>query len=150
MTEKRWIIVLVAVVVAIGAVIGGSALHAKIENDKAPGELSLSTPSADSSASPATISAGDLAGDWFTLTSPVDIAAITLGVVSVEATGDLTIAGVTQSVTVALDAQSTSAGVEVSGSIPVTFSDYGGTAPDLGFVKVEDSGTVEMLLAVTK
>ncbi|MGO1316509.1 MAG: YceI family protein [Cellulomonadaceae bacterium] len=86
----------------------------------------------------------------FTLTEPVDISGIADGVVSVEASGDLTIAGVTQSVTVALEAQQTADGVEVSGSIPVTFSDFGVEAPDLGFVKVEDAGTVEMLLTLTR
>jgi polyisoprenoid-binding protein YceI len=86
----------------------------------------------------------------FTLTEPVDISAVSSGVASVEAVGDLTIAGVTKSVTVALEAQTTADGVEVSGTIPVTFSDFGVDAPDLGFVKVEDSGTVEMLLQLTK
>lgn len=86
----------------------------------------------------------------FTLTEPVDISAVTSGVASVEAVGDLTVAGVTKSVTVALEAQTTADGVEVSGSIPVTFSDFGVDAPDLGFVKVEDAGTVEMLLQLTK
>ena len=86
----------------------------------------------------------------FTLTEPVDISAVSSGVASVQAVGDLTIAGVTKSVTVALEAQTTADGVEVSGTIPVTFSDFGVDAPDLGFVKVEDSGTVEMLLQLTK
>ena len=86
----------------------------------------------------------------FTLSEPVDISAVSSGVASVEAVGDLTIAGVTKSVTVALEAQTTADGVEVSGTIPVTFSDFGVDAPDLGFVKVEDSGTVEMLLQLTK
>lgn len=49
-----------------------------------------------------------------------------------------------------LDAQATAKGVEVSGAIPVTFSDYDVDAPDLGFVKVEDAGTVEMLLQLSK
>lgn len=82
----------------------------------------------------------------FTLSAPVDIAAIKAGVASVKAVGDLTIAGTTKSVTVDLQAQTTSNGVEVQGSIPLTFSDYGITAPDLGFVKVEPTGSVEMLL----
>ncbi|WP_227424796.1 YceI family protein [Pengzhenrongella sicca] len=92
----------------------------------------------------------DFPTSTFTLTSPVDIGAITAGVASVQATGDLTIAGVTAAVTVDLEAQTTATGVEVSGSIPVSFSDYGIEAPDLGFVKVEDAGTVEMLLQLTK
>ena len=70
-------------------------------------------------------------------------------VASVEATGDLTMHGVTQSVTVDLQAALSGDGVQVSGSIPVTFSDYGVQAPDLGFVSVEDSGTVEFLVAAT-
>ncbi|PFG33945.1 YceI family protein [Sanguibacter antarcticus] len=86
----------------------------------------------------------------FTLTSPMDVSAIVDGVASVEGTGDLTVAGVTQSVSVAFEAQSTEDGVEVSGSIPVDFADYGVDAPDLGFVKVESSGTVEMLLVLTR
>ncbi|PYI37200.1 YceI family protein [Arthrobacter psychrolactophilus] len=86
----------------------------------------------------------------FTLSAPVDIAAIKAGVASVKAVGDLTIAGTTKSVTVDLKAQSTGSGVEVQGSIPVTFSDYGIAAPDLGFVKVEPAGSVEMLLKLSK
>ena len=86
----------------------------------------------------------------FSLTSPVDVSAITQGVASVQAEGTLTIAGVSAPVTVDLSAQTTSSGVEVSGSIPVTFADYGIDAPDLGFVKVERSGTVEMLLELTR
>jgi hypothetical protein len=37
----------------------------------------------------------------------------------------------------------------VSGSIPVTFSDYGVEAPSLGFVSVQDKGTVEFLVKAT-
>lgn len=86
----------------------------------------------------------------FTLTSPVDIGAVAGGTASVEAAGELTIAGVTRAVTASLQAQTTSAGVEVQGSIPITFSDFGIDAPNLGFVKVEDAGTVEMLLTLGK
>lgn len=225
--QKKLIIALAVVVVAVLAVVGGTALYARIENNKAPDELGLSTPtasaSADAGSSAGPVTIDSLAGDWtvsdgsqagyrvaevlngqdvtvvgrttdvtgsvtitgselvaaditvsmtsittdnssrdgqfqdilstsehptstFVLTSPVDISAIADGVVSVEAAGDLTIAGVTQPVTVALSAQTTADGVEVSGSIPVTFSDYDVDAPNLGFVKVEDAGTVEMLL----
>ena len=226
--KKKLIIAVIALVVVVAAVIGGTALYAKMENDKAPDELGLSTPTASASTGTGeTTAPADLAGDWtiadgsqagyrvdevlngqdvtvvgrtedvdgtltidgtelsaaditvsmttvatdnsnrdsqfldilktaenptstFTLTEPVDISAVSSGVASVQAVGDLTIAGVTKSVTVALEAQTTADGVEVSGSIPVTFSDFGVDAPDLGFVKVEDSGTVEMLLQLTK
>ncbi|MHA7271064.1 YceI family protein [Arthrobacter sp. HLT1-20] len=86
----------------------------------------------------------------FTLTQAVDIAAIKDGVAAVSAVGDLTVAGVTKSVTVSLQAQTTASGVEVQGSIPIVFSDFGIAAPNLGFVKVEDSGSIEMLLQLSR
>ncbi|SFE67744.1 Polyisoprenoid-binding protein YceI [Flavimobilis marinus] len=224
--KRKLVIALTALVVLAGIVWGGTAIYAKVRNDRAPEALSLSTPSADAAPQEAP-AVEDLAGTWtvadasqagyrvdevlngqdvtvvgrtsdvegsvtiagtdltaadvtvsmttittdsgsrdgqfldilktdehptatFALTEPVDIAAVADGVASVQATGDLTVAGVTQEVVVDLDAQTTAAGVEVSGAIPVTFSDYDVSAPDLGFVKVEDAGTVEMLLTLTK
>jgi polyisoprenoid-binding protein YceI len=86
----------------------------------------------------------------FTLTQPVDAAVPADGQVeTVKATGDLTLHGVTQSVTVDLQAALSGNGVQVSGSIPITFSDYGVQAPNLGFVSVEDQGTVEFLVQAT-
>lgn len=83
----------------------------------------------------------------FTLTTPV---ALPTDSDTVALTGDLTIHGVTQSVTLnaqmALDEANDS--VQVIGSIPVTFSDFGVTAPDLGFVKVESQGAVEFNLTI--
>lgn len=86
----------------------------------------------------------------FTLTEPVDIAAVAGGTASVTTAGDLSIAGVTRTITVSLQAQKTNAGVEVQCSIPITFSDFGREAPNLGFVKVENTGTIEMLLTLGK
>jgi polyisoprenoid-binding protein YceI len=86
----------------------------------------------------------------FTLTQPIDAAVPASGQVStVDATGELTMHGVTQTVTVPLQAALSGDGVQVSGSIPVTFSDYGVEAPSLGFVSVEDKGTVEFLVKAT-
>jgi polyisoprenoid-binding protein YceI len=86
----------------------------------------------------------------FTLTEPVDAAVPADGKVqTVEATGELTMHGVTQTVTVPLQAALSGDGVQVSGSIPVAFSDYGVEAPSLGFVSVEDQGTVEFLVKAT-
>jgi polyisoprenoid-binding protein YceI len=88
--------------------------------------------------------------DYFTLTQPIEAAVPSDGeVAKVEATGELTMHGVTKTVTVPLQAALSGDGVQVSGSIPVTFSDYGVDAPSLGFVKVEDKGTVEFLVAAT-
>ncbi|MFD2340351.1 YceI family protein [Clavibacter tessellarius] len=86
----------------------------------------------------------------FKLTQPVDAAVPASGqVATVQATGELTMHGVTQSVTVPLQAALSGDGVQVSGSIPVTFSDYGVEAPSLGFVSVQDKGTVEFLVKAT-
>ncbi|WP_083360632.1 YceI family protein [Arthrobacter alpinus] len=237
--RKKWIIIsVVAVLVIIGGLWGGTAIYASLENSKAPDQLTLSTPTANATATgqssggandtaQATADAGNLAGEWniadgsqagyrvkevlngadvtvvgrtdsvegtaaiegtsltaakvsvdltgvttdnssrdsqflgilktsefptatFTLTEPVDIAAVGSGIASVKAVGDLTIAGTTKSVTVDMQAQTTSNGVEVQGSIPITFTDFGIAAPNLGFVKVEDAGAIEMLLQLSK
>jgi polyisoprenoid-binding protein YceI len=85
----------------------------------------------------------------FVLTSPVDLSGLATGTATLEAVGTLTIKGVSHDVTATLEARTTGDGAKVSGTIPVTFSDYGVTAPNLGFVSVEDAGTVEMLLDLT-
>ena len=224
--RKKLIVAGILLVVAIAAIWGGRVIYAWVENGRAAGQLSLSTPT--SGAGPVgTLDAAELSGTWkisagsqagyrvkevlngqdvtvvgrttevsgeagidgtsltsatavgemgkvatdngsrdrqfqgilkttefptstFTLTSPVDIAAIAGGSASAEASGELTIAGVTRAVTVSLKAQTTDGGVEVQGSIPVTFADFGIAAPDLGFVKVENTGTIEMLLQLKK
>jgi polyisoprenoid-binding protein YceI len=227
--SRRWLVVIIAGVALVLAVVGGTALYVKINNDRAPEELALSTPEPtaepDTAAPP--VSADDLAGAWtvaagsqagyrvdevlngqdvtvvgrtpdvsgsitvegsavtaaqvdvemssittdsanrddqfrsilstdefptatFTLTAPMDVAGVVDGVVTVDGTGELTIAGTTQPVTVSFQAQTTADGVEVTGSVPVVFSDYGVDAPNLGFVKVEDRGTVEMLLVLER
>ncbi|MGO4784162.1 YceI family protein [Cryobacterium sp. W22_MBD10_FK3] len=90
---------------------------------------------------------GDFPTATFTLTGPVTLEAPVAGVAqTLSATGDLTMHGVTQPVTVSLQAALTETGGQVVGSIPVTFSDYGVDAPDLGFVSVEDAGSVEFSL----
>lgn len=225
--KHKLVIAVVALLALAGIAVGGSALYAKIENDKAPDALALSTPTATTDGTSPGLTEQDLAGTWtvsdgsqagyrvaevlngqdvtvvgrtsdvegtvtidgtslsaadvtvsmttittdnsnrdgqfldilktsefptatFTLTEPVDVSGVTEGTTSVQAKGELTVAGVSAPVVVALDAQTTATGVEVSGSIPVTFSDFGVDAPDLGFVKVEDTGTVEMLLTLAK
>jgi polyisoprenoid-binding protein YceI len=83
----------------------------------------------------------------FTLTEPVTLEAPVAGVAqTLEAAGELTMHGITQPVTVELQAALTESGGQVVGSIPVTFSDYDVDAPDLGFVSVEDTGAVEFSL----
>jgi polyisoprenoid-binding protein YceI len=84
----------------------------------------------------------------FAFTSPVDLPELTGQPVTVPVTGEMTLAGVTQPVQTELSIVRTATGVEASGSVPVTFSDYGVEAPDLGFVSVEDSGAVEFFVVL--
>lgn len=67
---------------------------------------------------------------------------------TIEATGDLTLAGVTKQVTVELEAVLNTDAGQVAGSIPITFADFGIEAPNLGFVSVEPEGFVEFSLVI--
>ncbi|MGX5697326.1 YceI family protein [Agromyces soli] len=88
----------------------------------------------------------------FVLTQPVTVsAAPTVGEVqTVQATGELTLAGVTRTVTVELQAVLNGETGQVAGAIPITFADYGVEAPNLGFVSVEPSGSVEFSLEIAR
>ena len=82
----------------------------------------------------------------FAVDQPVDVPELSGTPVTVPVTGDLTLAGTTREETVQLSAVRTAEGVDLSGSIPVTFGDYGIDAPNLGFVRVDDKGAVEFLV----
>ena len=82
----------------------------------------------------------------FELTEP---APIEEGATTVELMGDLTIHGVTQPATVEAEVAgdaTTGDPVQVIGSVPITFSDFDVEAPSLGFVTVEDEGSIEFSL----
>ena len=87
----------------------------------------------------------------FASPAPVDVAALTTGQTSrVQVPGELTIHGVTRPVTLDLQAAHADGRVEVAGAAPITFADFGVTAPDLGFVKVEPAGQIEFSLQLTR
>lgn len=86
----------------------------------------------------------------FAVTDPVDLPELGGTPVTVPVAGEMTVAGVTQPVQVDLAVVRTAEGAQASGSIPVTFSDYDITPPDLGFVAVEDAGAVEFLVVLTR
>jgi polyisoprenoid-binding protein YceI len=85
----------------------------------------------------------------FTLTEPLDFGTDP-GVgkaVTVSATGDLTLHGVTKSVTFDLQAQRLDATtIEVLGEIPIHFPDYDIANPSGGPAQVGDDGTLEFLV----
>ncbi|OMQ16011.1 hypothetical protein A7K94_0205475 [Modestobacter sp. VKM Ac-2676] len=85
----------------------------------------------------------------FTVTEPVDLPELSGTPVTVPVIGQLTLAGETQPVTGELSVVRTADGVEVSGAVPVVFADFGIEPPNLGFVRVEDSGQVELFLRLT-
>ncbi len=86
----------------------------------------------------------------FTLDEPIPLPDIGSKPVEVTAKGQLQLAGEAKSVTFDIKIVRTDEGVAAAGAIPITFKDYGVTAPNLGFVKVEDKGTVEFLLNLEK
>jgi polyisoprenoid-binding protein YceI len=85
----------------------------------------------------------------FTLTSPIDLAPLPAGGVIKDYTahGRLTLHGTTRAVTFTLAAERKGSQIEVSGDIPVLFSDYGIANPSFaGFVTTQDHGLLEFLL----
>lgn len=85
----------------------------------------------------------------FTLTSPIDLAPLPAGGVIKDYTahGRLTLHGATRPVTFTLTAERKGSQIEVSGDIPVLFSDYGIANPSFaGFVTTQDHGLLEFLL----
>ena len=71
---------------------------------------------------------------------------ITRTVVSTRATGDLTLHGVTKSVTFDLSAQRDGANIKVNGTIPVVFADYRISNPSGGPATTADNGLLEFLV----
>jgi polyisoprenoid-binding protein YceI len=94
----------------------------------------------------------------FVLTEPIDLGSPADGAgpaegerISTTAVGDLTVHGVTRSTTVAIDAQVEDGVLVLVGSAPVTFSDFGITAPSAPIVaSVDDHGVVELQLYLTR
>lgn len=86
----------------------------------------------------------------FTLTQPVELPEIGGDAVKVKATGDLELAGESRPVTAAIEVVRSGGTVRASGSVDVTFADWGIQAPNLGFVKVEDTGQIEFLVELER
>ena len=63
--------------------------------------------------------------------------------VTATATGDLTLHGVTKTVTFDIQGRDTGSQVEIAGSIPITFADWGISNPSFGPVTTEDNGILE-------
>lgn len=93
----------------------------------------------------------------FSLTAPVTATGVPNSGEVFEQTvsGDLTLAGTTRPVTFTVQLRAfaeqkgaATGAVEIGGQIPITFADFGLTAPNLGFVSVEPTGFVEFSLVL--
>ncbi|MEQ1787532.1 MAG: YceI family protein [Acidimicrobiales bacterium] len=84
----------------------------------------------------------------FTLTEPVDLVAVPADGerITIQATGELTMHGVTQVVTFELTAALNGSTFAAEAAIPITFSDYDIDDPSGGPATVGDEGTLEVLL----
>lgn len=88
----------------------------------------------------------------FELAEPADVSAVGRPGedVTVVLAGTLTMRGTAVPATVQAVARVVDGGLEVAGSTPVTLADFGLAAPDLPFVTVEPTGTVEVLLRLER
>ena len=84
----------------------------------------------------------------FKLTEPIDFGKEPADgqKVTASATGDLTLRGVTNSVTFDVEARKTGNVIEVSGSIPISFSDFEIPEASRPGIEVKDNGEMEFLL----
>lgn len=80
----------------------------------------------------------------FELTEPIDLADPGAATATVDAVGDLTIHGVTKSVTIPIEAARNGDQLELVGAVTFPMADFGITPPSIGgFVTVEDDATLE-------
>jgi polyisoprenoid-binding protein YceI len=89
----------------------------------------------------------------FKLSASVAIPADALTGARVDVTlhGDLTLHGVTKTVDIPAKAQLNGSLIQVLGTLNFPFSDYNINAPNIGgFVSVQDNGTLEFLVNLTK
>jgi polyisoprenoid-binding protein YceI len=89
----------------------------------------------------------------FTLTRPISLAPVPAAgaIKTYSATGKLTLHGRTRQVTFGLKAERTGGKIEVTGSIPITFADYGIGNPSFGtFVTTQNHGVLEFLIDFAK
>ena len=84
----------------------------------------------------------------FALTQPISLSSVPPDgtTVSATATGKLTLHGATKTVTFPVQAKRSGSTISVSGTIPVTFADYGVDNPSGGPATTDSSGSLEFLL----
>jgi polyisoprenoid-binding protein YceI len=88
----------------------------------------------------------------FTLTKAIDLGSVPAQGTqhTYEATGKLTLHGVTRTVTFKVTGRYTGSAVQVAGSIPITFAEWNIPNPSFGPVTTEDLGVLEFSLFFTR
>jgi polyisoprenoid-binding protein YceI len=88
----------------------------------------------------------------FTLTTPIALGTDPAvgATVSEQAAGTLAVHGVTRPIVAQLSARRDPSTIEVSGSIPVVFADWGIPNPSFGPTTTEDHGVIEFLVTFTR
>ncbi len=89
----------------------------------------------------------------FTLTSPIELGSVPIegATIDVSATGELTLHGVTRSVTIPLQARVGGDVVTVTGSLEIAFADFDIDKPQaMILLSVQDVGTLELQLQLTR
>jgi polyisoprenoid-binding protein YceI len=88
----------------------------------------------------------------FDLTAPIKLGVVPAvgATVSEQAAGTLAVHGVTRPILAQLAARRTTSTIEVSGSVPVQFSDWGIPNPTFGPATTEDHGLVEFLVTFVR
>ena len=88
----------------------------------------------------------------FALTEPIDLGTPPVDGedITVEATGDLTMHGVTNSITFELVAKPVGSTFGVNATIPITFTDFGIDDPSGGPATVGTDGELELLLVFSR
>jgi polyisoprenoid-binding protein YceI len=88
----------------------------------------------------------------FELTKPIELDSIPDEgqTITTPARGKLTLHGTTKEVGIDLTAKRTAGAIQVQGSLPITFDEWGIPAPSFGPAQVEDHGELEFLVSFTR
>jgi polyisoprenoid-binding protein YceI len=88
----------------------------------------------------------------FILTQPIELGTVPAEgeTITATATGDLTLRGTTKPVTFDVQARLNQGNIEVDGSIPIVFADWGIPNPSFGPATTADNGLLEFLLVFSR
>src|SRR5438270_161512 len=129
MRKLRWILIALGALVVVA--VGGTWFYIHVIEGPAPKPLSFQGRDAGATTT-------------FTLSQPIGITTVPSDrqEVPLKATGDLTLHGTTKAVTVDLVARRNGGNIEVNGSIPIVFADWGIPNPTFGPASTEDHGVI--------